>query len=132
MCPVVIDSCPVVWQNPRLQTTLKVARAIDNALDNFKQWSDVSEFYVEPERVLEPDPQDLDEDGCVTTVGQVVNLVAFAHVVAAKIYVNCRLFRYNPGSPKNQISPRPTNSPGVRRDIPPHKSLCVRSWKRFG
>jgi hypothetical protein len=79
-------------QDPKARTTLKVAMALETALDNLHQWSEISLYYYpKPSDVL--DKCELDDDGYVKTAREVLDLVAFTHVVAAKIYLQCRVFR---------------------------------------
>ncbi|KAK0744873.1 fungal-specific transcription factor domain-containing protein [Apiosordaria backusii] len=70
---------------------LPVARKIKDKLNNFRQWSDLSEGYQTSQELL--DSCELDENGKVATNVKVTELIGESYVAAAQIYLQCRVFR---------------------------------------
>lgn len=68
-----------------------VAKAIELKLQNFRQWSDISEGYATSDELIADCT--LDPEGHVTTPEKVTELVAESYVAAAQIYHMCRLLR---------------------------------------
>lgn len=64
---------------------------IEEILTNFRQWSEVSDGYANPEELL--NSCELDEDGNVYSVAKITELTGQTWVSAAQIYLHCRLFR---------------------------------------
>jgi hypothetical protein len=67
------------------------ARAIEERLVNFRQWSELSEGYASPEELL--DSCVLNSQGLVDSATKVTELTAEAWVQTARIYLQCRFFR---------------------------------------
>jgi hypothetical protein len=68
-----------------------VGKVIEDKLENFWQWFDLSERYDTSDAILASCT--LDENGKVTTAEEVTRLIAESYVAAAQIYLQCRLFR---------------------------------------
>ena len=79
-------------QNPSSDIVPLVGRAVEERLENFWQWSDLSEGHPTSEALLSSCK--LDENGKVTTAAEVTELTGEAYVATAQIYLQCRLFRY--------------------------------------
>ena len=77
---------------PTSNITPPVAREVEAKLDNFWQWSELSEDRITSEALLEP--CELDEAGKVTTEIKVTEMVGNSYVFAAQIYLQCRFFRF--------------------------------------
>lgn len=78
-------------QNPSSDVLPVVAQEFEKRLENFSQWSDLSEGYASTEALLSA--CELGDDGKVTTAIKVTELVAESYVAAAQIYLQCRFFR---------------------------------------
>lgn len=68
------------------------AEEIENRLDAFKQWSELSEGFDNVQQLLESCV--LDERGLVNDAATVTDLTAETWVQAARIYLFCRFHRY--------------------------------------
>ena len=82
----------LLHKNPQRLTAQKLGNAIGGRLNNFWQWSDLSEGYVTSEELL--NSCNLDETGKVFSHVKVTELIAETYVAAAQIYLYCRLLRF--------------------------------------
>lgn len=67
-------------------------KVIEDRLDGFRQWSDLSEGHASAEDLLASCV--LDQDGKVSCAVAVNELTAESYVAMAQIYLQCRVFRY--------------------------------------
>lgn len=65
---------------------------ITTRLENFWQWSDLSEGHASSQDLI--DSCNLDENGKVFSPVKVTELIAETYVAAAQIYLFCRLLRF--------------------------------------
>lgn len=79
------------------------ANRLERTLENFKQWSDFSAGYPSTSELLNSCA--LDETGKVSNPTKVTELTGETWVCAAKIYLQCRYFRFvlppRPGPPSS-------------------------------
>lgn len=67
-------------------------KVLETRLHNFQQWSDFSEGYSSPEALFAG--CQLDASGKVMSPVDMTELIAESYVASAKVYLQCRLFRY--------------------------------------
>jgi hypothetical protein len=84
--------CQCLVKTPNSTVTPMGGRKIEEVINNFRQWSDFSEGYAMTTELL--DSCVLDEMGKVTDSGKVTELTGETWVCAAKIYLQCRFFRF--------------------------------------
>ncbi|KAJ8114274.1 hypothetical protein ONZ43_g4941 [Nemania bipapillata] len=78
-------------RRPESEVIPPAGHEIEAVLENFWQWSDLSEGYTTSQELF--DSCELDEHGKVNTAVKVTELVGESYVCAAQIYLQCRLFR---------------------------------------
>jgi hypothetical protein len=79
-------------KDPQRLTAQKLASAISERLENFWQWSDLSEGYAASQELIHS--CELDENGKVFSPVKTTELVAETYAAAAQIYLYCRLMRH--------------------------------------
>jgi len=82
--------CSQLLKRPSSSVVCLVGCEFERKLNNFQQWSELSEGFETSQELLES--CELDENGKVTTATKVTELVAESYVAAAQIYLHCRLF----------------------------------------
>ena len=87
--PPILTSCST--QRPFSDVYPAVGRELEKQLENFSQWSDLSEGHETCEALLTSCV--LDGNGKVNSAERVTELVAETYVAAAQIYLQCRFFR---------------------------------------
>ncbi|KAF2458504.1 fungal-specific transcription factor domain-containing protein [Lineolata rhizophorae] len=70
-----------------------IASKVIERLENFWQWSDLSEGYSTSQELIAAAETELDGNGKVTTPTKVTELIAESYSAAAQIYAHCRLLR---------------------------------------
>ena len=81
-----------LYNDPHRLAAQKMGQAISDRLDNFWQWSDLSNGYLTSQGLV--DSCELDENGKIFTAIKTTELVAESYAAAAQIYLYCRLMRY--------------------------------------
>jgi len=99
MCPKLLHMfgqithlCGRMAEDPESSIIPLGAHALGRRLINFRQWSERSEGYHTTQALL--DSCALDADGLVDSLAKVTELTAEAWVQTARIYLQCRFFRF--------------------------------------
>ncbi|KAI1194150.1 fungal-specific transcription factor domain-containing protein [Nemania serpens] len=87
-------------RRPGSEVIPPVGHEIEDVLENFWQWSDLSDGYATSQELF--DSCELDEHGKVNTAAKVTELVGESYACAAQIYLQCRLFRRTRTHPRTQ------------------------------
>ena len=80
-----------MYKDPHRLAARKLGRAISERLENFWQWSDLSQGHVTTQQLI--DSCELDENGKVFTAKSTTELVAENYAAAPHVYLYCRLKR---------------------------------------
>ncbi|KAH8810705.1 fungal-specific transcription factor domain-containing protein [Xylogone sp. PMI_703] len=81
-----------LYKDPNRLTAQRLGKAIAERLDNFWQWSDLSQGYATSQQLI--DSCILNEDGYISDPVKATELLAETYAGAAQVYLYCRLMRF--------------------------------------